>query len=163
MLDEKREKQLQEVNKRLRILQNKFDKLQQQVKKPCESGWTLFRNHCYLFELSKASWKAAKKECERRQSHLVKIETSAENIFLKSMIQHMVRRKKEFWIGLNDLAKEGWFTWISDYSTVAYTDWHPGNPNNYRGNEDCCEIHEFHWNDDNCARPYCFICEKQAD
>lgn len=72
-------------------------------------------------------------------------------------------RNKEFWIGLNDLAKEGWFTWISDYSTVAYTDWHPGNPNNYRGNEDCCEIHGFHWNDDNCARPYCFICEKQAN
>lgn len=70
---------------------------------------------------------------------------------------------KNFWIGLNDLTREGWYTWISDYSAVTYTDWMSGNPDNHHGVEDCCEIRGSNWNDVDCSVSYSFICEKNAD
>ncbi|XP_052058479.1 CD209 antigen-like protein C [Mytilus californianus] len=148
--------------KQILKLTGDVNKLKLKVKKPCESGWTLFGNHCYMFELSKVSWHAAKKECERRLGHLVKIETSVENSFLTSMVTAYGRGNKDFWIGLNDLTREGWYTWISDYSTVTYTDWLSGNPDNSHGIEDCCEIRGSNWNDVDCSMSYSFICEKQA-
>lgn len=66
-----------------------------------------------------------------------------------------------FWIGLNDLASEGKFTWISDHSSVAFKGWDPTNPSNSGGKEDCTEIHDVHWNDNNCPRRYNYICEKR--
>lgn len=161
MLDNKYEKQLQEFNQRLKALQNDVGILKQKVRQSCESGWKLFGNHCYFFGLQKASWHVSKQECESRHSYLVKVETPAENSFLYSTI--MAYGKHEiFWIGLNDLTKEGKFTWISDHSSVAYNDWDSTNPSNSGGNEDCCEIHDLHWNDNNCSRRFSFICEKQA-
>ena len=67
------------------------------------------------------------------------------------------------WIGYNDIAQEGNFTW-SNGTETNYTKWGIGEPNNNfleRG-EDCGEI-DFHqngtWNDENCLRKRPFICK----
>ncbi|XP_063427023.1 CD209 antigen-like protein E [Mytilus trossulus] len=160
MQDDKREKQLQEFNQRLKALRNDVDILKKKDRQSCESGWKLFGNHCYFFGLQKASWHVSKRECESRHSYLVKIETKTENSFLYSTLTAYWKHET-FWIGLNDLTTEGKFTWISDHSSVAYKGWDPTNPSNSGGNEDCTEIHDVHWNDNNCSRRYNFICEKQ--
>jgi hypothetical protein len=69
------------------------------------------------------------------------------------------------WIGANDLRKEGKWTWISDHSTLAYSYWRKGEPNNYSGVEDCGFIYTHNsrtgtWNDAPCSRRHGYICEK---
>ena len=44
-----------------------------------------------------------------------------------------------FWLGARDDIIEGIWMWSADGSVLNYTDWNPGEPNNYDGNEDCLE------------------------
>ncbi len=56
------------------------------------------------------------------------------------------------WIGLNDQAQEGHWEW-TDGSAVDYTNWGPGEPNDWGGNEDCGHIGNDagEWNDLDCS------------
>ena len=78
---------------------------------------------------------------------------------------------KSFWIGVNDRAEEGVFTYESDGSPVTYTNWQHGCPDNSGGNgsgdEDCVHIlrydsyyTEYLWNDLGCDTPLTSICQK---
>ena len=61
--------------------------------------------------------------------------------------------KSRAFIGLTDRIKEGQFKW-SDGSTPVYTNWSPGEPNDYQklGGEDCTIINwNKKWNDAKCT------------
>ena len=130
----------------------------------CENGWKSYGNNCYLFELNKLKWHGAKKECERRNSHLVKIDNSAENSWLGSKVLITGINGNAVWIGANDLIEEGLWTWVSDYSIIGYSNWAKGEPNNDRGVEDCGQLcnnrRSFSWNDAACSDRHEYICEK---
>lgn len=69
------------------------------------------------------------------------------------------------WIGLSDIEHEGRFTWEVDNSTLNFTNWEPGQPNNGgNGRQHCVTVgaKEYFglWNDDYCPYPYLYICEK---
>jgi hypothetical protein len=67
------------------------------------------------------------------------------------------------WIGANDLKKEGKWAWVSDRSTIGYSHWTTGEPNDHGGNEDCGHFirgSSFHWNDTPCSESFGYICEK---
>ena len=56
---------------------------------------------------------------------------------------------KLFWIGFNNLEKTG-YQW-SDGLPTTFTNWNPGQPDNYNNVEDCAEIRSNSlWNDANC-------------
>ena len=69
-----------------------------------------------------------------------------------------------FWIGGNDLKKEGRFEW-SDGSPFSYTLWSFREPNNKgsRGQEDCITLRKEtfgrKWNDLACSFRHPFICK----
>ena len=66
------------------------------------------------------------------------------------------------WIGIDDKSKEGHFIYASDGASIAYTNWHYGQPDN-QNNEDCVDLldhFEFEWNDDHCDIENSFICER---
>ena len=66
-----------------------------------------------------------------------------------------------FYIGLDDRAREGTFTW-TDGSRVSYTRWHSGEPNNVGiGGEDCVQmrIDSRSWNDIPCRDQLPYVCE----
>lgn len=90
-------------------------------------------------------------------SHLVKIETKAENDYLTDLhLDH------ESWIGANDIGTEGLFRWL-DGSKIGFSNWKRGEPNN-NGNEDCVHLGNYGhglWNDDQCWNHKYFFCERE--
>ncbi|XP_033746963.1 lactose-binding lectin l-2-like [Pecten maximus] len=114
-------------------------------------------NNVRLFTDSK-TWSEAQDECKNHDSNLVTIETQEENTWLKG-IQFTQNNP---WIGAyTDDARTVW-RWVSDNSTLTYTDWRPGEPNDVGGNEDCVHLKSDGWNDGRCSIAFAFICEKQG-
>lgn len=73
---------------------------------------------------------------------------------------------EDFWIGANDIAKEGNWIWESDKSKLFFSDWHVGEPNTGGANEDCVKIRWaislYRWNDARCEKLNLYISEKMA-
>lgn len=64
---------------------------------------------------------------------------------------------------MNDLVREGHFTWVVDNSSVGFSNWLSGAPNNHNGGEDCGAIQtngRSTWNDNPCSHKTGYICEK---
>lgn len=71
-----------------------------------------------------------------------------------------------FWIGLSDILVDGEWLWMSSQTIAHYTNWVPGEPNNYHSiAEDCAAMRTasglYHWNDFPCSMKLYFICEKE--
>jgi ectoine hydroxylase-related dioxygenase (phytanoyl-CoA dioxygenase family) len=70
-----------------------------------------------------------------------------------------------FWIALTDVEEEGTWMWMNSHTLLtsdSFTDWSPGQPNNYKDNENCAHINaglNFLWNDYACHENYYYICE----
>ena len=71
---------------------------------------------------------------------------------------------KTRWIGLTDSSVEGIYKWESDNSPVNYTHWARGEPNDFRGRQDCISVYGGRlagfWDDDFCDSEHYYICEK---
>jgi hypothetical protein len=66
----------------------------------------------------------------------------------------------DLWTGMTDYADEGQWSW-ADGSTVSYTNWAPGEPNNFGNDEDCMELGYYadgKWNDNGCSAQHPFMC-----
>ncbi|KAJ7393822.1 hypothetical protein OS493_003488 [Desmophyllum pertusum] len=63
---------------------------------------------------------------------------------------------KYVWIGLNDIEHEGTFVWEVDNSTVKFSKWGPGQPNNLADIEHCVTVganrHFGLWNIEPCTK-----------
>lgn len=73
------------------------------------------------------------------------------------------------WTGGNDVDTEHTFVWNGPTHPIAfnYTHWHPGQPNNIGGDQDCVLIQykssNYEWGDVNCNEKHSFICEMNYD
>ena len=109
----------------------------------------------YLWCTDSLSWSAASDVCATFGYHLVTIDDATENSTTAS-----IAGSYSFWIGFNDIASEGSFVW-EDGSTVTYTNWNTGEPNDSNG-EDCTHSNYSPpgvWNDYPCSNGQPFICE----
>jgi len=67
-----------------------------------------------------------------------------------------------YWIDLSDLQEEGIWKWMEQDAPAVYTNWAPGQPTNYDGNEDCGMMYKTGgWNDEKCEISHQYICESQ--
>ncbi|CAG2232218.1 unnamed protein product [Mytilus edulis] len=111
--------------------------------------------------------------CRTYNSHLATIETEGENIFLTdtiALIQNGVGKRdihdltQDFWIGGTDEVIEGVWVWASTGKDLTYTNWEPGQPDNWK-NENCLSLVWWNipgkWNDWYCSRNCHFICETE--
>ncbi|XP_028395588.1 macrophage mannose receptor 1-like [Dendronephthya gigantea] len=137
--------------------------------KGCPKNWKEHGNSCYLFvnptlKIRLMSWQDSKANCLGYGADLVSIHDSSEVNFINQETSKL--STFWFWIGLyrkkttND-AKVGWI-W-SDGSNLTNPQWARGEPNNYRGNEKCGEIHTKRklWNDNDCSKQFASICKKK--
>ncbi|TLU82425.1 MAG: hypothetical protein FDX21_07935 [Chlorobium sp.] len=103
-----------------------------------------YNGHTYQLTSGVMSWEQAESEAIAHGGHLVSINSAEENQWLLSSFAG-----NKAWIGLNDIQQEGVWRW-TDRSSLAYTNWSSGEPNDYNGSEDTSEIYcdsTGKWND----------------
>jgi hypothetical protein len=129
----------------------------------CTCTRVVFDSRAYRFCTVPVNWEGARARCAAAGYRLVSIETDAEQRFLLAETQALSR---DWWIGLNDRAREGTFVWADAVPLGVFRPWVPGEPNNggSDGAENCVEMQPREiaagvWNDKECdaTRPY--ICE----
>jgi hypothetical protein len=123
---------------------------------PCECATVRDGATSYAFCETRRAWTDARDQCRGLGLELVKVDDAAESAFLHDAASGY---GISFWIGLNDLQTESELRWVSDGSLVSYEDYHPGEPNDAGGNEDCTEMTGGGWNDFDCAATFAYICE----
>lgn len=110
----------------------------------------------YAFCFPRVTYWAAQAECENLGGGLVSIHDQYQHNWLSDTAASL-NVGDEWWIGLDDTYEEGVFRW-NDGSTVDYTNWNTGEPNDWGGNEDCGELTRGIWNDLPCDYSIGYIC-----
>lgn len=102
--------------------------------------------HSYAL-LTHSSWTDAESEAISLGGHLATINDEAEQNWLLSIFSP--NRDRHLWIGLNDVDQEGLFVWANG-DPFIFSNFPPGEPNNFGGIEDYTYIDVAHgdaWND----------------
>ncbi|XP_048759783.1 perlucin-like isoform X2 [Ostrea edulis] len=126
----------------------------------CGIGWLQFKDKCYLFTNTQASWGTAQIICGAFRSHLAEPKTKSES---HCLMNHTDNLGGNFWIGISDIVKEGKWIYTSTQHPVVIHDFHPTNPNS-QNISDCVALrHDYqgHWSDEPCHTTFYFICEKE--
>ncbi|MEM9916926.1 MAG: lectin-like protein [Bacteroidota bacterium] len=92
------------------------------------------KGHHYYCSDFKADWHHAKQFCIDNGGHLATINDQEENDFLAYQVA-----APSAYIGLHDENQEGNWEWLNG-DNVGYTNWIPGQPNNYNGAQHYVEM-----------------------
>lgn len=96
----------------------------------------------YFCSLDPSTWPDANAHAQAVGGHLAIIENAQENAYLANILTI-----QSAFIGCSDGVVEGDFIW-TDGTPVTYTNWYPGQPNNYQNYQDYCEmLSNGQWND----------------
>jgi hypothetical protein len=115
----------------------------------------VFGDSAYLACPMTSTWADASELCETKGGRLVEIANAAENDFVKT------RLTVAAWIGLDDRAVEG--TWSWQTSSATWFNWAPMQPDN-SNNEDCASTTPAGtWNDLPCAGMAAAVCETRRE
>src|SRR6185295_10705271 len=82
--------------------------------------------HTYYL-LNYMNWPDAEQYAVGLGGHLATINDAAENQWIFDTFSGYEGGKRAMWIGLNDSASEGTWTWVSS-APVTYLNWSPGEP-----------------------------------
>ncbi|XP_062369699.1 C-type lectin domain family 4 member E-like [Cinclus cinclus] len=131
----------------------------------CPEGWRRFERSCYFLSLDKMNWTESEQNCTGMGSHLVVINSRAEQEFLSLEIKQPSYRVN-FYIGLFE-EKEGHWQWVdkTPYNETAAF-WKKGEPNNRNGGNTAImnvpTEPPYNWNDVKSYWKYYWICEAAA-
>jgi len=127
----------------------------------CDEGWEKLGDHCYRWSNNLMNCTAAEAFCQEEGGHLASVGSNE----TMDNIMYVLRRggfsnNDWFWLGGNDLAKEGVWEW-TDCTPWEFSLWTPGEPNNgnTHGSEHCVTLAvNNRWYDSRVgagARPLC--------
>ncbi|XP_045069736.1 C-type lectin domain family 7 member A-like [Coregonus clupeaformis] len=87
-----------------------------QGQKPCSPGWESYNGSCYYFSKDKLTWEQSQYACIRDGGHLVIIESSQEQEFIKQRVVTLGIDPYEHspWIGLTDEKQEKVWVWMDN-------------------------------------------------
>ena len=135
------------------------------VRRICPMSWTHYNSSCYVASSSKLSWVSARANCVSQGSDLIYIQSGSENLFALGFVGRV-----DFYIGYNDIAKEGVWVWSKPGVVTRYTNWQPGEPNNHvhpnaPEGEDCGNVYGAtgEWNDYPCHQALDFVCKRPGE
>ena len=112
----------------------------------------------YIGVNSDMSWSDANAYCESTYgTTLAKITSDEENTLVREAAT-AAGISSRVWIGASDDTTEDTFLWV-DGSSVDYSNWASGEPNDYGSGEDCAEQYSGGtWNDRSCTSTQAFVC-----
>lgn len=137
---------------------------------PAQCTPRTFEGHLYWFCSSPVDWQAASLVCAQGNLTLVRLESAAENDFVRAGAVELLSGL-DVWLGGSDAAEQGVWRWAdgtvfwrgTDTGTAengAYTKWATGQPSGGTG-EDCTELRTGNrWNDVTCNLLRQFACEQ---
>ncbi|XP_035485743.1 C-type lectin domain family 4 member A isoform X3 [Scophthalmus maximus] len=129
---------------------------------PCQKGWILFQENCYLFYESVyywRTWQDSQKFCQSKAANLVVIDSSQEQEFITNHSKFYYDMFHGYWFGLHQNAEEDWI-WVDGRNdTVWY--WMK---EEFADSGQCAMIIPFvnptaNWDTVNCLMRNKFICE----
>ncbi|XP_035677683.1 C-type lectin lectoxin-Lio2-like [Branchiostoma floridae] len=123
----------------------------------------VLRGTKYLVFKYERNYDTAKEVCHGFGGILADLKTEAVHNFVEGLVRK-ADPKKSYWIGLNDMATEDAFVWSdgTPVNTCGYTNWAPGQPDNFFWSQDCGRLWDFanfKWDDENCASKHHFVCQ----
>ncbi|CAC5379483.1 FCER2 [Mytilus coruscus] len=134
----------------------------------CPSGDLSFGGKCYFFGKDIENERRGHDICKARGGQLASINSKAED---DAITQHIERLPLPYsiggyLIGAQDEITEGTFVW-EDGTSLTYSNWGPGQPDNYVSAEDCVTYYRplgllshYQWADVNCdVAVEFYICE----
>ncbi|KFQ57071.1 PREDICTED: C-type lectin domain family 4 member A-like [Nestor notabilis] len=130
----------------------------------CPKGWKRFQGSCYFISGDAMSWAASEQNCTGMGSHLVVINSEAEQDFLSKEVKKPSRGENHY-IGLSAQSVSQWH-WVDQTPfNVSAAFWREGEPSN-TDHEKCVVIHRTsrplnNWNDVPC-NSHNRICEAAA-
>nr|XP_039258519.1 uncharacterized protein LOC120335085 [Styela clava] len=127
----------------------------------CVDGFELL-----LFSNENKNYTEAKSSCESQESYLVKVDNQNITDAIKPVLDQI---RKPFFIGGNDIAKEGDWKWQDETDVImrgeeGYQNWGSVEPNSGgEGNEDCLIVGFYgnSWVDYTCKEKINYICQKK--
>lgn len=134
----------------------------------CEDGWVHIQDRCLLFVNDLLEYNDAVQKCIDESGTLFE----PKNALVNGRITGAARGSSgfsdddpEFWIGVSDATNEGNFAYQSSGSSILYSNWNDGEPNNDFGTENCVAIvgKKGKWFDQNCTITKKSICEDPDD
>ncbi|XP_018555383.1 C-type lectin domain family 4 member A isoform X1 [Lates calcarifer] len=81
---------------------------------PCQKGWILFQEKCYLFYYKKSpwmTWKKSREYCQNTGADLVVIDNLQEQEFISNHTKYYYDKFHGYWMGLQQTADKNWF-WV---------------------------------------------------
>lgn len=111
----------------------------------------------YAFCFRQRDYWSAQYDCQAQGGELASIHDQTQNDWFAQTVSNL-NVGGEWWIGINDAYSESTFAW-EDGSSVDYTNWAYGEPNDAGGYEDCGEFTwGWQWNDLPCGNGINYIC-----
>ncbi|XP_060571129.1 low affinity immunoglobulin epsilon Fc receptor-like [Ruditapes philippinarum] len=157
------------LTQKYEILLKKYEALETKISKlnQCPTSWFPYMNSCYILKKEAADWYQAQEWCQKNEAKLVEYSDMDEVTFVlsKAKADHYWDTSNwvGFWVGANDLQKEGVFKWSTSRIRVHLENWLPGQPDKISSEEDCMQTlvnQQGKWNDAPCDRKLNFMCEK---
>ncbi|XP_019633370.1 PREDICTED: C-type mannose receptor 2-like [Branchiostoma belcheri] len=131
----------------------------------CPEGYTMWRAICYKAFNTPRYFNGAEEACGEDGGTLAMPRDAETSVFLVSLYKS-VSSRNFFWIGLHDRRIEGKFEWVDGSALGSYNSWEPGQPENFKGIQDCVIYHAYAvtclkdtWNDQDCHSSNDFICQ----
>merc|ERR1712172_255797 len=109
----------------------------------CSPPWTSLDTGCYLFQEWNSTWYDSRRECRQSGGYLVEVDSEEEQ---DAILREIASRGWDgdthfgFWIGLTDIFHDGTWVWDNLGKPLDFSNWAPGEPNNYRGLQHCAAI-----------------------
>ncbi|XP_037810576.1 C-type lectin 37Db-like [Lucilia sericata] len=112
---------------------------------------------------TKVTWHNAYSICRSLGGFLASLETSQEATQLSDYLNSKYSTNKIFWLSASDQDVEGQWYWYNTGEVIIYANWDAGQPDNYKGNENCAQLlkngGKYKMNDVHCGLRQYYICE----
>ncbi|GAB6022600.1 Collectin-11 [Chamberlinius hualienensis] len=127
-----------------------------------QNGFVLLEKKYYYFSSDDKSYADAQKYCQGQGAQLALPLNAEENKYLVNFIKANYPNTKAWFLGANDIVKEG--QWVSSANNLplTYTAWPTNRPDNYKGTQHCLvywQPNAFLWDDIECYVSLRYICE----